>query len=668
MKRLKLTSKILLMIGIPVLAVYFTANIYTAKAVRQSVTDLTTDGLTAKSQAASNEIGACFSTYETIVEQMTANDLIRQYFAKPYEEKSSYGQNGYGGVKNTLENICQTDPDNLSSVWYGDCATGLMIAKNRDKPYKKVLSEYPWYQPAVDKKGVVLVEPYDDITTGKKIMSIVSPIYQTGTEKPIGFAGIDITLDRLYETMKSYKLGTDGFYMLATVGGQLIYHPDEALKNKNVKDAGMSDNITKAIQAHKSGFFTYTALGRENFGYVAPVGNTGWTVTTGLPENEFFASYHSVLHSSILIFLAAIIILFVLILLVSKSIVHPLAKLRDTAGKIADGKLNVTVETAASDEVGQVSRAIARTVERLKQYIAYIDEISEVLNQIAAGDLTFELHCDYSGEFAKIKDSLENIKSNLAHTFSEINEAANQVASGSGQIADASQTLAQGSTEQASSIEELSASITEISRKVSDNADHAEETRKLFEDVGKELNHSNEQMRQLTAAMSDISTSSSEIGKIIKAIEDIAFQTNILALNAAVEAARAGEAGKGFSVVADEVRQLASKSSEAAKSTTALVQSEIQSVRNGSEIADHTAKAMESVVASSGKCTDLVRKIADASGRQADSIRQVTQGLDQISNVVQTNSATAEESAASSEELNEQAQALKELIGRFRLR
>ncbi len=289
------------------------------------------------------------------------------------------------------------------------------------------------------------------------------------------------------------------------------------------------------------------------------------------------------------------------------------------------------------------------------------------MDQIADGNLAFELHCDYAGEFGKIKSSLENIQGTLVKTFQGIGESANQVAAGSEQVAAGSQMLAQGATEQASSVQELSASITEVAGKIGSNASDASDANTLAGNAEEEMKRGNERMNELITAVKKIEQSSNEIGAIIKTIEDIAFQTNILALNAAVEAARAGEAGKGFAVVADEVRNLAGKSAEAAKNTADLIETSVASVKTGTEIAGRTAESINTAADKVEQTASLISKISSASEQQAGSIKQVQQGLEQISNVVQTNSATAEESAASSEELSGQAQTLKLLIEKFKL-
>ena len=341
------------------------------------------------------------------------------------------------------------------------------------------------------------------------------------------------------------------------------------------------------------------------------------------------------------------------------SITKPVSEIDNVARKIADGELNESIRYQSKDELGVLAVNFNKTVTRLRDYVNYIDEISSILNEVADGNLLFQLTYDYAGEFAKVKTALEHISDSLNTTLTQINQSSEQVASGSDQVASGSQALSQGATEQASSIEELAATI---------NAESAKNASRQASIVGEQITVSNDSMKHMTIAMNEISEKSSQIGKIIKTIEDIAFQTNILALNAAVEAARAGEAGKGFAVVADEVRNLASKSAEASKDTANLIEGSMQAVEKGTQIANSTAEQLSQVVSGAQEIVNTIDDIATASQRQSDSIRQVTTGVDQISSVIQTNSATAEESAAASEELSGQAQILKNLVSKFRLK
>ncbi len=349
---------------------------------------------------------------------------------------------------------------------------------------------------------------------------------------------------------------------------------------------------------------------------------------------------------------------------ISRSISKPVAEMSEAAQKIAQGDLSVQIDGNSQNEIGRLGEAFAQSTASIR---AYISDIGNIVSEIERGNLTVGTDLDYIGDYAQLKSSILGIIATLNHTFIQIDQAAEQVASGSSQVSSGAQELAQGATEQASSVEELSASISEISTHVKDNAEHTASASRSVAEVSREIETSNQHMDDMVKAMTLINESSGEIGKIIKTIEDIAFQTNILALNAAVEAARAGAAGKGFAVVADEVRNLASKSAEAAKNTTALIENSVRQVENGTKIADATAQSLHRVVARAEEVTKTVEKISVATNRQSDAISQVTLGVEQISSVVQTNSATAEESAAASEELSSQAQLLRDLVEKFRL-
>lgn len=354
----------------------------------------------------------------------------------------------------------------------------------------------------------------------------------------------------------------------------------------------------------------------------------------------------------------------VLTLLYTKSIVSPLMSLEKLADNIEHGILDTDVSDSAKDEIAQVTNSLGRSMGIIQGYVQDIDNAMDIMSK---GDFNVKPAKPFIGDFKNIEQSITRFILKMCDALKEIDVASEQVSTGSEQVSSGAQELSQGATEQASSIEQLATTVNEISEKITGNAKNAQNAKGQSAHASREVETSNQLMRDMIDAMSKISNKSDEISKIIKTIEDIAFQTNILALNAAVEAARAGTAGKGFAVVADEVRNLASKSAEAAKTTTTLIGETVEAVSNGTTIVDTTAQSLSVVVKDTQEVGMLVDQIAEASHEQAEAIKQVTNGINQISSVIQTNSATAQESAATSEELSGQADVLKTMVGQFNL-
>ncbi len=351
---------------------------------------------------------------------------------------------------------------------------------------------------------------------------------------------------------------------------------------------------------------------------------------------------------------------------VSKKLIKPIIIINKEMMEIAGGNLSAEFNLEPdTSEIGTLTNSIISTKTFMKEMIS---DISLSLEKMANGNFNFEVTTEYIGEFKQIKESMLIILDSLNDTLLQISNSSDQVASGSEQVSGGAQALSQGATEQASAIEELSATINDISDHIKNNAQNAVEATRITKKSSESVLKGNEQMQDMINAMDEISDTSNQISKIIKTIDSIAFQTNILALNAAVEAARAGSAGKGFAVVAEEVRNLASKSAQAAKNTEALIETSIKAVENGKKIADATAESLSSIVTETKKFGELINEISIASNNQASSVNQVTQGVEQIAAVVQTNSATAEQSAAASEELSGQAQMLKDLVSKFKLK
>lgn len=352
--------------------------------------------------------------------------------------------------------------------------------------------------------------------------------------------------------------------------------------------------------------------------------------------------------------------------LTRKRVLNPVIAVKDQMIEISRGNLSAEFSLEPdTSEIGLLVQSIHETKRELKKYIK---DINMKLAEMAQGNMNLTIGSDYRGEFQPIQIAMRQILDSLNSALMQINLTAERVTLESEQVAGGAQVLSKGAVEQSSAVQELTASIQELSGEVDNSSEDADNARKSSMDATKQLELCNAKMGELTTAMENISKSSHEIGGIIKTIEDISFQTTILALNAAVEAARAGETGKGFAVVADEVQSLANKSSEAAQNITGLIEDSMRLVEQGTSLSADTTQALAAGVAGSQKSTQLVERIAKSAAQQVNTLYQLTQGMEQISNVVQTNSATAEKSASSAEELLGQAQELKVSVQRFRLR
>jgi len=370
---------------------------------------------------------------------------------------------------------------------------------------------------------------------------------------------------------------------------------------------------------------------------------------------------------AIIVSVGAILIAVGLAFYLTKSIVSPIKEVQSAMENISSGNLTVKLTHVSKDELGLLQNSVRHMSDFLNNVIT---DVEHILSSLGRGDFQADTSIGeehYVGVYSALLQSIRNVRDTLSSTLSQINESSDQVAMGANQVSAGAQALSQGATEQASSVEELAATISEISSAINNNAANAKDASNKSSAVKDRATEGSKQMAEMLTAMNEISESSNEIGKIVKTIEDIAFQTNILALNAAVEAARVGAAGKGFAVVADEVRNLASKSADASKNTSFLIDRSLQAVEHGSKIANETAQSLGEIVGGIDEVAVAINEISEASNTQAASVGQVSVGIDQISAVVQNNSATAEQSAAASEELSGQAQMLKNLVGQFKL-
>lgn len=380
-------------------------------------------------------------------------------------------------------------------------------------------------------------------------------------------------------------------------------------------------------------------------------------------------SLDSAITFSVVASLICIIVLIIagvnLVLYIMRRIVKPVILIEGYSNRLAQGDLSFTIDYNDTNEVGLLAGSLNSAVSELA---SYVHAIRDSMNLMSQGNLAITSPVKFRGEFEEIETSITSFLTFLNQDFHQIRQTADSVNAASSQVANAATALAQGTTEQAGTVDTLVQTVVRVSEQAHSTASDAERANEFVNEVGTEMAVSNDKMQEMMQAMEEINHSSEEIGKIIKTIEDIAFQTNILALNAAVEAARAGTAGKGFAVVADEVRNLAGKSAEASQNTAALIERSLSAVANGTRIAGETAESMNKTAESTKEIITIIEKISDTSKVEAEAIAQITTGMDQISVVIQSNSATAEESAASSEEMSSMAQTLHGLVEHFQLR
>ena len=373
-----------------------------------------------------------------------------------------------------------------------------------------------------------------------------------------------------------------------------------------------------------------------------------------------------IMHGTSIVGLAlALICLVSLVLYVLKHIVAPILTITQCSEPLQQGRLDFSIPYSADNELGDLALALKKSMSQIH---SYVEDINRIMQELSQGNFDVGTSAEYIGDFRTIEQSISSFTVTISDALAQINQAEHKVSDNAEQLSSGAQALAQGATEQASAVEELYATLDDLSKSAEHNVQSASSAQENARLTGEQVTLSGEQMKQMVAAMVDITDASQEIGKIIKTIEDIAFQTNILSLNAAVEAARAGEAGKGFAVVSSEVRSLATQSDQAAKATKELIENSVQAAERGSKIVDEVSKTLERTLELVVRSNNAIGEIAEAVHSEAESIAQVTEGIDQISSVVQTNSASSEESAAVSTELFEQVRLLQEQIRRFHLK
>jgi methyl-accepting chemotaxis protein len=568
-------------------------------------------------------------------------------------------------IQNYMHNTVNMGDLDNSGIYTGYSDDDMYYADFSTPPEGYKATERGWYGAGVNYSTFTGTEPYVDALTGKLCVTFCRKLDFKNGDKGVG--GIDVFLDAITnETLSLTPMGTGKTAIVSD--GMIIANPDSSLNGSAVADSG-NELLMKAVSEVKVDSHATITKGKDKYYVVASdVPHTNWILYSTVSEASVLKNLRNFQKICyIIMFISIIIIIFALLLVIGTVITIPLRKVTVAAEKIAEGDFDVSLPTESKNEIGKLAVAFSKTTDELQNYQGFIDEISYALSEVSHGNLNVKLEREYTGQFAKLKTGMDNLVAQLTEIVRSIMESAEQVDGGAVQISSAAQGLAQGATEQASSIEELSAEISQINDETIHMAENARTAQEQIHSAEEQINTSNEQMIDLRKAMEDITDKSQRISTIIKTIDDIAFQTNILALNAAVEAARAGSAGKGFAVVADEVRNLAGKSSTAALDTSNLITETINAVKTGDTLTLQTANYLKSTQESTEKAVDLIAEITAATDHQKRSLNDIKVGIDQISSVVQTNAATAEESAAASQELTRQAGILNTEVNKFTL-
>ncbi len=583
---------------------------------------------------------------------------------------------------NSLENMTYTEIEGfLASKKSADTVDSYVVIPNKTTLFasKFVLPEdfdvtqRDWYKATIAANGAYSCSsPYIDNNTQKLVMTISRAFYKA--DGTLDFViGTDIYADYLTEITNSIQILDNAYPMLIDDKFGIIVHGSEEYMPRITEDGSTAISVLSDIPSYGriedaiinenyAPLKTNDYNGGSSYFIPARISSTGWYYLYAVPSGQYNAQLWGVVMAMfIMLVLSAVISILILSILI-KRIIRPISELTQAAADMKEGDLSYTPAYYADDSISDLCISISETNQ---VWTGYINDISSNLDKLSHGDFDIEFNGNYVGDFAKIKESVIRIADTLRDIIGGIDSASNEVSLSSESVAASSNTLAEGVNEQSKTIDELTILIEKLVAQINENAASAETAQAQSGVTSENVVECNRRMTELMQSMNDINEKAQEIVKIVKTIDDIAFQTNILALNAAIEAARAGNAGKGFAVVADEVRNLASKSAEAVKNTNELISGTGEAVEKGTRLAAETEAALITVSEGVGSVNDIIIKISDASEAQADDVKTVSEKITAIEDIVRSTAASAQESAASGDKLNTQARNLQDILTKF---